>query len=76
MEEGDTSVKGEPTLIALSLLFFQGSPWVSRSERRDGRNGTTGETGGVQTGLHEGSFSRENDKGAGGMLALVAFLRE
>lgn len=76
MEEGDTSVEGEHTLIALPLLFFQGSPWVSRSERRDGRNGATGETGGIRTGLHEGSFSRENDEGAGGVLALIALLRE
>ena len=33
--------------ITLSF-FLQGSPWVSRSERRDGRNGAAGEIGGVR----------------------------
>ena len=33
--------------ITLSF-FLQGPPWVSRSERRDGRNGASGEICGVR----------------------------
>ena len=33
--------------ITLSF-FLQGPPWVSRSERRDGRNGAAGEIRGVR----------------------------
>lgn len=40
-----------PSNSITSSLFLQGSPWVSWSERRDGRNGATGEIGGMGTGL-------------------------
>lgn len=65
--------------ITLSF-FLQGSPWVSRSKRRDGRNGATGEIcgggdrvdgKGLLTGLQDKVLAGENGKAAGVTLAIT-----
>ena len=81
---GSTSVEmtltQTPTKCITLSFLLQGSPWVSRSERRDGRNRATGEIGGggdrvdgkgLLTGLQDKVLAGENGKGAGVALAIT-----
>lgn len=84
MEEGGIPQwRGNPPSNSIIFsLFLQGSPWVSWSERRDGRNGATGEIGGDGDRIGwEGPSPREvlfedSDKGAEDTFVIIALPRE